>query len=357
MRNSSPIERRIAATSSGRAAVGVERLIAWNLGVLAWCSLWVGLPGCAPMSFLITPVQRKLDLAEFVVTRESLWATRKVALLDVDGVLENAREEPMFGPPGENPVSLLKEKLDKAAMDRHVKAVVLRINSPGGGVTASDLMYTELRRFRKSTGKPVIAAMLDVGASGGYYIACAADKIYASPTTVTGSIGVVMIAPDFSGTMDKLGIRANVIKSGEMKDAGSPFREMSPADRALFQAMIDEMYARFLKVVGTARPQIEADRLKALADGRVFLAPEAKAHGLIDEIGTVHDAVSAAKVAAGLTDKPVVVVEYARPLAHRPNVYAQTPGGAPQVNLVNVDLPAWLRRSWPRFMYLWTPGN
>ena len=218
-------------------------------------------------------------------------------------------------------------------------------------------MYTELQQFRQATGKPVIAVMLDVAASGGYYLACAADTIYAHPTTVTGSIGVVMIAPDFSGTMDKLGIRANVIKSGAMKDAGSPFREMSAADRELFQGLIDEMYGRFLEVVAKARPKIEAARLKSLANGRVFLATEAKAQGLIDEVGTFSDVLIAAKATAGLADKPIVVVEYARPLAHRPNVYAEAPAGPAQVNVVNVNLPPWLERSWPRFMYLWLPGQ
>ena len=133
--------------------------------------------------------------------------------------------------------------------DKDVRAVVLRINSPGGGVTATDLMYGEVLRFRAQTGKPVIAAMLDVAASGGYYLACAADTIYAQPTTVTGSIGVIMMAPEFAGTMQKIGVRVNVIKSGEMKDMGSPFREMNEQDRAVLQGLIDGMYARFLDVV------------------------------------------------------------------------------------------------------------
>jgi protease-4 len=157
--------------------------------------------------------------------------------------------------------------------------------------------------------------------------------------------------------MVKLGIRANVIKSGAMKDAGSPFREMSDADRSLFQGLIDEMYERFLQVVARARPHIDEARLRALADGRVYLATEAHAAGLIDEIGTLGDALAAAKQAAGLADKSVVVVEYARPLAHRPNVYAEAPAAPAQLNIVNVDLPPWLQQSWPRFMYLWVPGQ
>ena len=323
---------------------------------LLCCSLLLTLAGCAPMSFLITPVPAGRDLVEHVLARDSIWRNDKIALIDVEGILRNQREQSLLGSPGDNPVALFKEKLDQAADDDHVKAVVLRINSPGGGVTASDLMYTELQRFKQQTGKPVIAAMLDVGASGAYYIACAADQIYAHPTTVTGSIGVIMVVPDFSGTMQKLGIRANIIKSAEMKDAGSPFREMSAADRAVFQGMIDAMYARFLNVVATARGGIDETRLKQLADGRVYLAPEALREGLIDELGTLHDALEAAKQAAGLEGRPIVVVEYARPHSHRPNIYSNAADRPAQVNLINIELPPWLGGASPKFMYLWAPG-
>jgi protease-4 len=311
--------------------------------------------GCAPMSFLITPVPESRELVECVLSRDSVWHNDKIALIDVDGLLRNEREAPLLGRLGDNPVALFKEKLDKAAADDNVKALVLRINSPGGSVTASDLMYTELLRFKQETGRPVIAAMLDLGTSGAYYIACAADAIYAQPTTVTGSIGVIMVSPDFSGTMQKLGIRANIIKSAELKDAGSPFREMSDTDRAVFQEMIDAMYARFLNVVGTARG-IDAKRLEQLADGRVYLAPQARQAGLIDELGTLHDALDAARQAAGLSGRPIVVVEYARPLAHRANIYARATDVPAQVNLVNLELPSWLDSPSPRFLYLWAPA-
>ena len=305
---------------------------------------------------MITPAPRNQNLVECELARDSRWKNDKIVLLDVDGMLRNARERSLLGLTGDNPVSLFKEKLDKAAKDDHVKALVLRINSPGGGVTACDLMYTELLRFKQQTRKPVIASMLDVGASGAYYIACAADRIYAHPTTVTGSIGVIMVVPDFSGTMDKLGIRANVIKSGALKDLGSPLREMNETDRAVLQGMIDNMHRRFLRVVAAGRKGIDPQRVEQLADGRVYLAPLARQEGLIDELGTLHDALLEAKRAAGLDGKPIVVVEYARPLSHRPNVYAHTPDLPTQVNLVNLELPWWLEGSSPAFMYLWAPG-
>jgi protease IV len=318
--------------------------------------LVVVLAGCGPTSFVVTPISARQELVEEVVQRESFWAVKKIAVIDVDGVLQNVRPTSLLGGSGENPVSLFAEKLDKAAADKEVRAVVLRINSPGGGVTATDLMYAEVQRFREKTGKPVIAAMLDVAASGGYYLACAADKIYAQPTTVTGSIGVIMMTPEFAGTMQKIGVRMNVIKSGEMKDMGSPFREMNEKDRAVLQGLIDGMYARFLEVVGKSRTGIEPEQLRKLADGRVYLAAEAKEQGLIDEIGTLRDALAAAKQSAGLENVNIKVVQYSRPLAYRPNIYADgaTPPG--QVNLVNVQLPDWLTGASPQLMYLWAPG-
>lgn len=325
-------------------------------GLAGALAVLVVLAGCAPTSFLITPVPPDRELVEQVVARDSVWAVHKVAVLDVDGVLANARPQSVLGAVGDNPVSVFAEQLEQAAEDRMVRAVIVRINSPGGGVTASDLMYAELRRFREQSGKPVIAAMLDVAASGGYYLACAADCIYAQPTTVTGSIGVIMVAPEFSGTMQKLGMQVNVIKSGDMKDMGSMFREMSEADRAVFQKLIDRMYARFLEVVGRGRPQIPPERLRALADGRVYLGPEAKENGLVDEIGTLHDAIQAAKAAAGLERTAVKVVQYKRPYAHRPNVYAAGDAPPVQMNLLNVVLPDWLGHAAPQFLYLWAPG-
>lgn len=311
--------------------------------------------GCGPTSFLITPVAASPRLVEHEVLRESVWASRKIAIVDVDGLLRNARSSSLLGEEGDNPVSLFHDKLTHASEDSAVCAVVLRVNSPGGGVTASDLMYGELRRFREKSGKPVIAALMDVAASGGYYIACAAERIIAQPTCVTGSIGVIMIAPDLSGTMAKIGLRANVIKSGPMKDAGSPLREMNPEDRAVFQSMIDRMYERFLSVVAQGRPQLGAERARQLADGRVYLGPEARENGLVDEIGSLYDAIDGARRAAKLEDEPIIVVQYAIPMAHRPNIYAESPPAEPQVNIVNIDLPEWLSSPAPQFLYLWSP--
>ncbi|TWT41752.1 putative signal peptide peptidase SppA [Phycisphaerae bacterium RAS1] len=312
--------------------------------------------GCAPMSFLVTPVPAPRALQEQVVRRESLFASQRIAVIEIDGMIQNGREQSLAGATGENPVALFKEKLDKAGGDSRVRAVVLRINSPGGTVTASDIMHGEVVAFRKRTGKPVIASMLDVAASGGYYVACACDRIYAHPTTVTGSIGVIALLPDFSGTMQKLGIAVNAIKSGAMKDSGSPFREMTEADRAVFQKMINDMYERFLAVVHAGRPGIAADELRKIADGRIYMADDARRLGLIDTVGGLEDAITAAREAAGIGATPIVIVQYAPTHVYRPNIYAHSPDGPTQVNLVHLELPALLKGGEPQFLYLWSPG-
>ena len=316
------------------------------------------LAGCGPTSFLITPVQNARELQEFEVSREGVWASKRIAMIEVEGVITEAAESSLLGGTRDNPLAVFKNKLDLAERDENVKAVVLRINSPGGGVTASDIMYRELKSFRARSGKPIIACMMDVAASGGYYIACAADRIYAQSSTVTGSIGVIMMTPDLSGTMAKIGARMNVIKSGDMKDAGSPFREMNERDKAVFQGLINSMYENFLAVVHAGRPAVAMEKLRTLADGRVYTAAQAKEAGLIDEIGTVYDAIDAAKRASGLADRAVVVVQYGYAYAYKPNVYATsappTPAMQSNAAIVSVELPSWLQGG-PRFLYLWAP--
>jgi len=309
--------------------------------------------GCTQPSLLITPVTARMPLVETELSRDSVFATQKIALIDVTGILINESRWHLLAA-GEHPVSLLLEQLDKAGRDQRVKAVILRINSPGGGVVASELMYDEILHFRKS-GKPVVAVMMDVAASGGYYIACACDEIVAQPSTVTGSIGVMMQMFDFSGTMSKIGIQSDAISSGTFKDIGSPFRTMRPEERELFQQIINEMYERFVDRVVAGRSKLDEPTVRGLADGRVFTASQARDKGLIDRIATMRDTISAIKKRIG--SKRIRLVAYHRPLHYRPNYYAQGPapsGG--DVNVLNVDLPAWLGRTSPRFMYLWAPG-
>lgn len=314
----------------------------------------MALTGCSAPSLLITPVSGRRALVETVIMRESAFAVDKIALIDVSGVILNVPRPQLLGE-GENAVSLLLEQLDKARRDRYVKAVILRINSPGGSVVASRLMYDEILHFRKS-GKPVIAIMMDVAASGGYYIACACDAIMAQSSTITGSIGVIMQLFDMSETMNKIGIKGEAITSGTHKDTGSPFRPMRPEERKLFQSIVDEMYNRFVEVVVRGRPDLDRETVKRLADGRVYTGLQAVQLGLIDRIANMRETIRETKKRIGA--KSVRVVAYKRPATYRPNYYARAPRDRQgDVNLVKLDLPSWLTASFPRFLYVWSPGR
>ncbi|MHC4294891.1 MAG: S49 family peptidase, partial [Planctomycetota bacterium] len=213
--------------------------------------------GCGRnVGWIIKPVPVDEVLKETTVSSDpGLFVTDKILLLDVDGLLLNDRREGVLSP-GENPVSLWVEKLDKAQGDANIKGVVVRINSPGGGVTASDIMYERLKRFREQRDIPVVAVIEDVGASGGYYVACAADTILAHPTSVTGSIGVLVQTFSLAGTMKLLRIDARAVTSGEKKDMGSPFKPLDEEDLAIFQGIVDEFHQRFLNVVSANRPEL-----------------------------------------------------------------------------------------------------
>jgi len=314
------------------------------LAVLAGCGENTG--------WVLKPIPLKEELAETVVAKdEGLFVSDKILVLDVDGILLNQQENLLFGL-GENPVGLFVEKLDKAKEDTNLRAVVLRINSPGGGVTASDIMYSKLVEFRRTKKVPVIAVLEDVGASGAYYLACGADQIYAHPTSVVGSIGVLVQTVSFAGTMDKLGIDAKAVTSGPRKDLASPLKPLDAEDLAILQNMVDEYYKRFLDVVARARPKIPADDLKKLADGRVFTGEQAKANGLVDELGYLDDIIVLAKKVGG--SERAKVVMYHRPWGAKATAYSQMPSAPAQINLLNVTVPNVIDFSRPQFLYLWT---
>jgi protease IV len=310
--------------------------------------------GCLPTSFLITPVSGSRHLVETELSSDSFFASSKIALIDVSGTIQNGSVTKFLGA-GDNPVSTLLEQLDKARKDGNVKAVILRINSPGGTVVASELMHDEIMYFKKKTGKPVIAVMMDVAASGGYYIACACDEIVAQKSTVTGSIGVIMQLVNVAGTLEMIGVKSDAITSGKHKDSGSPFRTMRPEERELFQGIINDMYERFLDVVEAGRPKLDEQTIRTLADGRVYTANQALENGLIDRIASLRTVIDDLKDQLDITN--VRVVTYMRAHEYRPNYYAQAPVySSNQVNLLNIDVKNTLTPSAPSFMYLWAPG-
>ncbi len=331
----------------------------WVIATATWMCCVMGVTmfatGCSPSgSFKISAVPQNQTLKERIVFRERGWVSDRIALIDISGILINATEDKLFSE-GEHIVSLTVEQLDAAAADPHVKAVVLRINSPGGTVTASDILYEEILAFKARTGKPVIAHFQDVAASGAHYLSRAADDIIAQRTTVTGSIGVIMLMADVSGALDFLRIETDAISSGPLKDSGSPFRKMRKEEREVFQSLVDGFYEQFVAVVEAGRGNLTREEIVTLADGRVYSAQQALSAGLVDRVGTLRLAIQRAKKLAKL--ERAHTVRYHRPLAWKPNIYAQSPSrSGANINLFKVDFA----KNWtshPNFMYIWNIGR
>ncbi len=220
----------------------------------------------------------------------------KVAVVDISGVIDGS----------ESVVRQLKGYMD----DKSVKALILRIDSPGGGVAPSQEIYDQVLKA-KENDKFVIASMSSVAASGGYYIACAADTIIANPGTITGSIGVIFSFPVFGKLMDKVGVELEVIKSGELKDVGNFSRPVTPKERKMLQAVVDDTYDQFISVVAASRG-LDKEYVRKLADGSVYSGRQALEKGLVDILGTYEDAVSIAGARTDLGDDPYIVKERPR---------------------------------------------
>jgi protease IV len=319
---------------------------------LAAFVLALGLAGCSVISIDFTP--RIHPLREETVEGAG---TAKVLLMDVSGFISDEGSGPILTLGAEPPrVPLLvrvREELKKAAADDDVRALVLRVNSPGGTVTASDIIYREIELFRKQRKIPVVSVLMDVGASGGYYVALAGDTIVAHPTTVTGSIGVIMLTVNAQGLLDKIGVSTAAIKSGPRKDMGSPFRRLTDDERTIFQSVIDALQTQFVAKVAERRA-MSVERARPLADGRIYTAEQALAAGLVDQVGYMDDAIQVAKHAAGVAQARVIV--YHRPHEYRATYFAQAEqSAAGRTPTAWGQLATLLGGAGPRFLYLWWP--
>lgn len=328
--------------------------------------------GCLPRRVTIDLQPAAAELKETVVATDdgASPAAPKVALIDIRGLLAEGASVGVLGRGG-NAVDDLVARLEKAADDRAVRAVVLRINSPGGTVAASDTMHREVRRFSERTGKPVVVSMGEVAASGGYYVALAADEIVAQPSTVTGSIGVIVQTVNLSAGMSRLGITARSVTSGPNKALASPFEPEQHAHYAILQRMVDDFYGQFLGLVEARRPGVPAADLPMYTDGRVVTGVEAARAGLVDGVGGVREAFASAKRRAGLAAARLVAYHNDGESPRSP--YAVSAMGAAEVrgaglagagaeamrlNVVQVNLPGALGSSaWAGFYYLWTPPS
>lgn len=294
--------------------------------------------GCGPTALSISLVSARRDLVVTKVHADGQWGSSRVALIDVNGMIHNGTKPLLVGE-SESPTSLLAERLALAAYDDKVKAVILRINSPGGTVNASEIMYRQLRQFRETTGKPVIVLMMDVAASGGYYIACAGDHIIAHQSTITGSIGVIVQTVSFKPALDRWGIHAQAITSGPNKEVASPLANMTPEHREILERLVDQFYGQFTQIVRERRPMIRDEDFARLTDGRVLSGPDARAAGLVDEVGDLNSALAAAREAAGISKADVVVYHRVTQYIGSPYAQSQSSPGSTQVNLAQINFP------------------
>lgn len=276
--------------------------------------------------------------------------SQKVAVVKLEGVITDESAKPLI------------QLLDHVQADANVKAVVLEINSPGGGVTASDELYNRVLRLKKERGIPVFVSMNSLAASGGYYVAMASDKIYAGETTMTGSIGVLFQRFDLTGFADKYGVRMDAIVSdgAPYKDSGSPFKAMTDDELAYFKSLLNDARDVFKARIASGRPKLDKAKIDAAANGKIYSAKQASALGLIDSIGYLGDACADVSKVAGLTKPHVVRIERELSFAEKlfgPQASAKVPLGAATGNAglanVNVDRALVDDVLRPRLMYVW----
>ena len=276
----------------------------------------------------------------------------KVLVIPIRGIISDAPRR-QFITTWPSMVQEIVSQLRKAEDDPEVKAVLLKIDSPGGSVIASDLIYNEIMAFKQRKKAKVVAAMMGVAASGGYYIALPADFILAHPTTVTGSVGVLFLNPNVSGLMEKIGVDVNVSKTGDNKDMGSPFRQATEEEQGIIQDIVDRLGAQFLDHIAEHR-KLEPNRLKEISSARIYLADDALKLGMVDSIGYLDEAVSRAKKLADLPEDAKVVV-YRRTEYPDDNLYntslSRYEGRSPSI--ISLELLPSFSKLQTGFYYLW----
>jgi protease-4 len=240
----------------------------------------------------------------------------RIAVIRIEGLILDAKDT----------VAELKRFGESSS----VKAIVLRIDSPGGGVVPSQEIHDAVQRVRSKQHKTVVASMGTVAASGGYYIATAADRIVANPGTLTGSIGVIMELVNLEGLLQKVGVESVVVKSGHYKDIGSPFRKMSPDERRLLQALMDDIHNQFIEAVAKGR-SLEVAAVRTLADGRILTGRQARDARLVDELGDLEDAVRLAADLAGIEGEPQII-EPKKRFSIREFIESRVPGFVPRLD-------------------------
>ncbi len=259
-------------------------------------------------------------------------ASQKIGIVEVTGVITSSRD--------------IVRQLREFGEDESIRGIILRIDSPGGSVAPSQEIYDAVLKIRKS-GKKIYASMGNLGASGGYYIAAAADRIFANPGTLTGSIGVIMAFSNFEELLRKIGLRPEVIKAGKFKDAGSPTRAMTKEERKYLQAVVDDVHSQFVEAITIGRG-IDMEEARKLASGQIFTGRQAKELNLIDNLGGLEDAIASLAEAVGIIG--------------RPNIIQEEPDISPLDWLLKSSISKEIRSTlsqtrFPLVQYLWVPGS
>ncbi|MCE4051168.1 signal peptide peptidase SppA [Bacillus sp. Au-Bac7] len=284
-------------------------------------------------------------------TLESGDEFNKIAVLEVDGTIQDTGDtQSILSSAGYNHKAFMK-KLDKVKDDSDVKGIILRVNSPGGGVVESAEIHDKIVEIQEETKKPVYVSMGSMGASGGYYISAPADKIYASQETMTGSLGVIMSGYNFEGLAEKYGVEFVTIKSGPYKDIMSSTREMTDEERDILQTMINNSYDGFVKVISEGRG-IKEDKVREIADGRIYDGRQAKDLNLIDDFGYLDDVIAAMKADYKWNDAMVVSYSDSGSLASMFGMSAKSLLSGEERELANILTIATNANS-PRLMYLY----
>ena len=277
----------------------------------------------------------------------------KILLIDFAGIINNQKNRDITG----NTINLgmvenIRSILKKAEKDKEIQALLIKMNSPGGTVTASDIIFHLLKDFKDSNKVKIYVQVMDLAASGGYYVALAGDEIIAHPTSLVGSIGVIALKVNLKELMTKIGVDWEIVKSGDKKDFMSPFRSFTREERDLFQNTIDIFHQRFISTITNNRHDLDLAQVQLLADGRIFDAEQAKKLKLIDDIGYVTDTIERIKL--DLNNLNLKLVTYHRSNKYQGNIYSQFKKPT-SFNMINVDLGLNPNSLSPYFLYIWSP--
>ena len=334
--------------------MNTKRWIAVGLSIVVFFSSLV-------VSFVGKMITQDVDTSSFweelmsdtlneTVLREGNMDER-IAVFNVRGTIMNMQES-FFSVPQYNHQRIL-ESLEAVKSDETIKGIIIRIDSPGGGVYESAELSDKILEVKKEREIPIYVVMESMAASGGYYIAASADQIYATTETITGSIGVIMSGMNYSGLMDKLGVEDMTIKSGDMKDVGSSTREVTEEDLEVLQSLVDSMYERFVDVVVNGRG-LERDYVYALADGRIYDGAQAQENGLVDKIGYYEDALEAFELEYSLQGAEIITYDQVE-LDMFGQLFMKTSrllNSNQEINIGSIELPAtWKEKSGFMYMY------